>query len=355
MASGNIDILLTARDQYSRALEEMKSKIRSAQQSANDGARGIGADVARSLFSLDAILRTVDGGIRGVADGMAQMRQEGTTLFEALIVAGEKFVSTLQRIPVAGAAGTLLGEGLDSILPGLSAADEQRNRDAVDRMLERARAADTLVAASERQAEAIARARQRIADALKVEGTSESDALGTTGFDRRFQQLYVEQRKELEALETLAREARNASQRAEVEQLREHVEQLFSIRRQALNAEQAEKLDAMNAERREAEQLERERMQRDIERSREAAERKAEIERREYERLQQEISRVRTFREPSLGAFESRFLRDAPTSVAPNELVQVKDQMGNVVALVTKMTTTLDAIHRGRIVVVEED
>lgn len=314
MASGNVDILLTARDQYSRQLEDMKNRVRSAQRDINSGALG-------GIVAVDQLARAFRA--MGTARLVIDTASAAMGLFKGNT---EEAVEALKRMPFGIGATTRSIEDFLSGIMGVTAATERLKKAESDLAAQRRQ----LAAAQKEHAtneQAIAAVRQRTEDELRLIQTPE-------GFALRREQLTIERRKALEEIERLEAQHLSVKQDRELLEVKRHLFDLFGLKRAALDREEFEEKESLR--RRQTEELNR---------VRDSIARQAEAAR---ERLRRDVSTVerRSFREPSLAAFESRFLTRAPTSAAPREIVQVRDYLGNLVQLSQRTNALLTAIER---------
>lgn len=343
MAAGNIDILLTARDQYSRELETMKQRVRSAQKSVNEGAGGGGAAAALAtrFIGATAAAAALERVVLGVVDALRKAQEEGKGLRETLADAAGGFRETVERLPLFGTAFKL-GQYIRAEIDGTAAeirrlTASMRESEQVmaswDQRIAKGRAAR---AAFERDMPTVM---ERTQEALLIEGTPLADKLGTQGFDRRREQLELEYRKALKQVKDIGGNARTDEQRQEVVQLRQHVEELYSIRRDALRKEQSDAIVAMQEEKREDERRYRER----LERAQANADRLEET--RRTHMAQETISRHERNRGivegARLEAFESRLLRNVPSSARQSDATLLSIDQG-----IKRMTGLLQRIQQ---------
>lgn len=370
--SRDVEIGLKARDAYSGEFEKLSKRIEGVRRETAAYARQISAqtksmagDVARSIFGVEKGMRAIDDSFKAVTTSIEDFRRGSITAFDAAMRSAEGFIESLQKIPVAGSLGSLLAQGVDAIMPGLSMADEARNRAAVDALIERTaieeRIANEREAIAERSAAAIKKTGEAIRKQLEIESISTTDRLGTEGFDRRMAQLRQEELDRFAELKRLREAASDDAQRAEIDRLKKHLGDLFDLRFQALRDEQAREVFAMQEARRAEHDRHRAELDRRLEREREAAAREAEIQRRAREAAAAD-ERLRAFNasrlNPGIEAIEGRFITRAPQSAfaesnshEARRIAELKQLMREHLAETKRTNESLARIERDKTII----
>jgi len=330
LASGNIDILLTARDQYSRQLDEMKSRVRDAQRSVNSTA-GQSAGAVEQLARAFRNFGTASAVIGTATAAMGLFR--GNT---------QDAVDALKKMPFGiGPLTNAIEEFLSDLLGVADATNKLKEAEA-DLAAQR-KMHDAAFAQAKKQDESISDIRQRLDDELTLRLTPLVDPQGTEGFERKFEQLKIEQRKAFEQLDSFAKQHTTARQDDEINEARKQLRNVFNARRKELARERDAAIESMKKEAKEREEI----TNRSLDRVRDRIREQAEDARRD---IQKELDAEAKKRDRPIGterplaAFESRFLRDAPTSAFPDELVRVRDGMGQLIVLTTSVADKLGYI-----------
>lgn len=134
-AEFGVDIMVRARDLVQSGAQSSVRSLRGALASiGSDVSAGISQRTSRDLFrgltmgAIDAVNSGLKGAAEWIADwrdGVAAGEEGGKSVGLAL---GTKIVDTLKSIPIAGAIGTILAEGVDALTGGTMQADRMHEK-----------------------------------------------------------------------------------------------------------------------------------------------------------------------------------------------------------------------------------